>query len=196
MSAWKLVEAEAETPDATPVGEAGEGNDRRNNGRGKGRASRPNANGRAGASAGGRGRGRLGNSQRTKADRSYFAYLAVQQIDQIFNPDSLCMDTYVRAYMDEAGYVPIGLEVANRSKFYELDTENETIRLKNGWEKFLLVNAYGGRGLPRYVKQQQPQQPFADENAYEGNVEYEGQAAVAEETVAGAVVEEANPISA
>lgn len=67
------------------------------------------------------------------------------------------MDTYVRAYMDEAGYVPIGLvcnyqnvmcygcsyydivnklkEVANRSKFYELDTENETIRLKNGWEK-------------------------------------------------------------
>lgn len=56
------------------------------------------------------------------------------------------------------------------------------------------MNAYGGRGLPRYVKQQQPQQQFPDENAYEGNVEYEGQAA--EETVAGGVVEEANPISA
>lgn len=116
------------------------------------------------------------------------------------------MDTYVRAYMDVEGYVPIALvcnyynvacfgcsyydilnklkEVAGRSKFYELDEENETIRLKEGWEKvstfpaplfvcskhapfdictdrlflcslpqFLLPNPYGGRGLPRYVKQ-------------------------------------------
>lgn len=67
------------------------------------------------------------------------------------------MDTFVRSYMDEAGYVPISLvcnyynvacygcsyydivnklkEVEGKSKYYELDAENETIRLKEGWEK-------------------------------------------------------------
>lgn len=77
--------------------------------------------------------------------------------DLIFSPDSLCMDTYVRGYMDEAGYVPVALacsyynvacygcsyydivnklkEVSTRCKFIELDSENETIRLKEGWEK-------------------------------------------------------------
>ena len=67
------------------------------------------------------------------------------------------MDTYVRSYMDCEGYVPIALvcnyynvscfqssypdilhklvEVQGRSKYYELDVVNETIRLKEGWEK-------------------------------------------------------------
>jgi hypothetical protein len=107
------------------------------------------------------------------------------------------MDTYVRAYMDEAGFVPIALvcnyynvacygstyydilnklqEVAAKSKYYEVDIDNETIRLKEGWEKYVLPNPYGGRGLPRYVKQQQPQYAYE-----EGGEEAEGGAVVAE----------------
>ena len=112
-----------------------------------------------GRSSTGRGRGspRYQGQYRSKADRSYFSYLAVQQIDQIFNPDSLCIDTFVRSYMDEAGFVPIALvvtyqnvaqynctyndivnklkETAIKCKFVELDADNETVRLKEGWEK-------------------------------------------------------------
>jgi hypothetical protein len=115
----------------------------------------------------GRGSGRGGSTTRSprsytgpyrsKADRSYFSYLAVQQIDQIFNPDSLCIDTFIRAYMDEAGYVPIALlcsyqnvaqfnctysdiinklkETIIKCKNIEFDADNETVRLKEGWEK-------------------------------------------------------------
>jgi RNA:NAD 2'-phosphotransferase (TPT1/KptA family) len=67
------------------------------------------------------------------------------------------MDTYIRTYMDEEGYVPVGLvctyqnvayfgcpyedilqkliQVAPKSKNFEIDEQNETIRLRNGWEK-------------------------------------------------------------
>lgn len=69
------------------------------------------------------------------------------------------MDTYVRAYMDEAGYVPLSLlcgyqnvaqyqcsyndilnklkETVGKCKFIEIDEDNETLRLKNGWEKVI-----------------------------------------------------------
>ena len=99
---------------------------------------------------------------RNKADRSYFSYLAVQQIDSIFNPDSLCMDTYVRSYMDEAGYVPLSLlcgyqnvaqyqctyndilnkmkETVIKCKFIEIDETNETIRLKKWMGKGIWKN--------------------------------------------------------
>lgn len=112
--------------------------------------------GRGGRGSGGRSPNN-GQPYRSKADRSYYAYLAVQQIDSIFNPDSLCIDTYIRTYMDEEGYVPVSLvcayqnvvcygcsyydivnklkEVAIKSKFYEMDTENECLRLKNDWKK-------------------------------------------------------------
>ena len=65
------------------------------------------------------------------------------------------MDTFVRAYMDEAGYVPVPLlcsyqnvacfgapyvdvieklkKLPAESKI-ELDASNETLRLKAGWE--------------------------------------------------------------
>lgn len=131
------------------------------------------------ADGSGRGRGRHSNSTsssspnnnsssstprypgpyRNHQDRSYFSYLACQQIDQIFNPDSLCIDTFIRSYMDEAGYVPLSLvvtyqnvasfqctyndilkkmkEVVGKCKYIELDSDNETIRLKTGWEKVI-----------------------------------------------------------
>lgn len=65
------------------------------------------------------------------------------------------MDTFVRSYMDEAGYVPLPLlctyqnvaafnapylDVADRLKELtaerkiEFDPSNETVRLKQGWE--------------------------------------------------------------
>lgn len=65
------------------------------------------------------------------------------------------MDTYIRAYMDESGYVPISLvcgypnvgcygalyiDIVARLKeldensVIEIDAENETVRLKAGWD--------------------------------------------------------------
>ncbi len=74
------------------------------------------------------------------------------------------MDTYIRAYMDEAGFVPIALvcgypNVAAFGAYYadivariqerilettspsviEVDAVNETIRLKVGWEMVISV---------------------------------------------------------
>lgn len=119
--------------------------------------------------------------------------------DAIFHPDSLCMDTYIRSYMDEEGYVPIALvctyqnvayfgssyedifhkliQVEPKAQFYELDQQNETIRPKAGWEKFRMPNVFGGFGLPKYVKQ-----PFGSEGYYGGEVAADATAASAEVT--------------
>jgi len=88
------------------------------------------------------------------------------------------MDTYIRSYMDEAGYIPVAIalhypNVASICAPYEdiltrlqenssisrleVDIVNETMRLKEGWDMWLMPNAYGGRGQPRYVKQTQAQ---------------------------------------
>lgn len=70
-------------------------------------------------------------------------------------PDNLCMDTFIRSYMDVEGYVPIALlcsypnvggynapianiiarllETAATSRL-EVDAPNETVRLKENWE--------------------------------------------------------------
>jgi hypothetical protein len=88
-----------------------------------------------------------------------------------FTPDALCADTYIRSYMDEAGYVPIAF-VCNfpevlaigayyedivaglqQSAVFEIDSGNETLRLLEGWQKWLIPNGQGGFGLPRYIKQ-------------------------------------------
>ena len=73
----------------------------------------------------------------------------------LFNPDNLCMDTYIRSFMDVAGFIPVALtlnypNVAAINAFYddilnrlqevngvsrlEFDAANETVRLKEGWE--------------------------------------------------------------
>lgn len=100
------------------------------------------------------------------------------------------MDTYIRSYMDEAGYVPVALVCAyphvaaygapysdivarlqeaceSEKCVIEIDTNNETIRLKSDWEVWLVPNAFGGRGQPRYVKQ--PRQPRTYNNNYNNN---------------------------
>jgi len=177
MSAWKLVEAVPEEPQAVSQKPQHE-EDRNNiNGRGGGRG------GFRGGRGGGRGRGNY--PQLSKQDRTYFAYMAVQQIELIFTPDNLCMDTYIRSYMDEAGYVPIALvcgypHVQQFGALYndivarlqetcesercvvEIDVNNETIRLKQGWDQWLAPNTFGGRGQPLYVKQ--PRQPRVHNN--------------------------------
>jgi hypothetical protein len=85
------------------------------------------------------------------------------------------MDTYLRSYMDEEGFVPIALvctyqnvayfgcsyddilhkliQVEPKALHYELDQQNETIRPRVGWEKFRMPNMFGGFGLPKYMKQ-------------------------------------------
>ncbi len=77
--------------------------------------------------------------------------------DLIFNPDSLCIDTFIRSYMDEEGYVPVMLtmqyqnvaslqcsyydvlnklkECVGKTKHLELDAVNECVRLRDGWDK-------------------------------------------------------------
>lgn len=125
---------------------------------------------------------------------SLYIFLLIVFSDMIFNPDSLCIDTFIRSYMDEEGFVPIMLtmqyqnvaamqcsyydvfnklkECIGKTKHLELDPVNECVRLREGWEKvsyqthfltflflnslmfqFLMPNPYGGRGLPRYRKQ-------------------------------------------
>ena len=90
--------------------------------------------------------------------------------EYFFSPDSLCSDTYIRSYMDEAGFIPIAfvcnfpdvlaigayyediLDGLKKSVLFELDLENETLRLREGWQKWLIPNGRGGFGLPRYIK--------------------------------------------
>ena len=186
MSAWKLVEAVPEVTEQPAVAQQTQ-QQRSDNSQAdqRQRTNRPRRN--------------QFNNGRTKQERSYYAYLATQQIDSIFHPDSLCMDTYIRSYMDEEGYVPIALvctyqnvayfgssyedifhkliQVEPKAQFYELDQQNETIRPKVGWEKFRMPNVFGGFGLPKYVKQ-----PFGSEGYYGGEGAAEATAASAEVT--------------
>ena len=73
--------------------------------------------------------------------------------------------------MDVDGYVPLAFvgsfqavysihqdyeslfEAMKHSKTIELDEQNEKIRLRTGWEKWVWPNTNGGYGVPRYVKQ-------------------------------------------
>lgn len=100
--------------------------------------------------------------------------MAAQGIEMILSPDNLCMDTYIRSYMDVEGYVPIALvysypNVAHYGALYgdlkyrlkqlgpdsciDLDPINDLIRTRNNWDMWLMPNQSGGRGQPKYVKQ-------------------------------------------
>ncbi len=87
--------------------------------------------------------------------RDYYAHMAVQQIEVLYSIDCLCVDTFFRSYMDETGFSPLALVASYPNVAYygasiydlmdkisskedsplEVDRENETIRLKEGWEK-------------------------------------------------------------
>lgn len=81
------------------------------------------------------------------------AKCAMAQIEYYFTPDNLVRDTFLRQNMDVNGYVPLVFvanfqtvysihqdydtllnEMAN-SQILELDTENEKIRAREGWQK-------------------------------------------------------------
>jgi hypothetical protein len=113
--------------------------------------------------------------------REYLASMAVQQIEYYFSVDNLCRDTYLRAHLDEEGWVPLAficnfptvasfaadyLEIVKTlqevSSVLEYDEANETLRLKEKATAWLLPNGRGGVGCPRWLKQAPdtpPQQP-------------------------------------
>jgi len=104
--------------------------------------------------------------------REYLASMAVQQIEYYFSVDNLCRDTYLRAHLDEEGWVPLALicnfptvasfaadyseivkTLQEASSVLEYDEANETLRLKEKATAWLLPNGRGGMGCPRWLKQ-------------------------------------------
>ncbi|CAM9272652.1 unnamed protein product, partial [Choristocarpus tenellus] len=85
--------------------------------------------------------------------KRYMTEMAVRQIEFYFTVENLCRDIFMRSYMDEEGYIPIAF-VANfpgvarfgvdledikkgvlASEFMQVvDIENETMRMREGWE--------------------------------------------------------------
>ncbi|CAI5705997.1 hypothetical protein KXD40_009624 [Peronospora effusa] len=104
-------------------------------------------------------------------DINVTAEWAKSQIEFYFTSDNLVRDIFMRQHMDVDGYVPLAfvgsfqavysvhqdyqslLEVMKHSETIELDEQNEKIRLRKGWEKWVWPNAEGGYGVPRYIKQ-------------------------------------------
>lgn len=82
-----------------------------------------------------------------------YYYLICREL--LYGVDYLCVDTYFRSYMDEEGYVPMALLSSypniscygasiedlvlklsqKEDSILEVDVTNETVRLKEGWEK-------------------------------------------------------------
>ncbi|RLN32374.1 hypothetical protein BBJ28_00024242, partial [Nothophytophthora sp. Chile5] len=98
------------------------------------------------------------------------AQWAKNQIEFYFTSDNLVRDIFMRQHMDVDGFVPLAfvgsfqavysvhqdyeslLEVMKHSETVELDEQNEKIRLRDGWQKWVWPNAEGGYGVPRYIK--------------------------------------------
>jgi len=181
MSSWRLVEAEPNPPISATDAERENLKNYRGNyssSRGRGLDNRRQGQVQGGRGGRGRGGGRGGRGRKPfgfytlpHGDREYLIHLTLQQIEYIFSIDSLCMDTFIRSYMDVEGYVPIALicnyqnvccyglpyseikrALSQHTKF-DVDLENETIRLKEAWDLWLMPNNMGGRGLPKYIKQ-------------------------------------------
>ncbi len=102
---------------------------------------------------------------------AYAVHVAIQNIEYLFSADSLIQDVYLRSLMDHEGFVPLVylmqypdlmyspapseavLQGLTQSSRIEVDTINETLRLRVGWKPFLLPNDKGGVGLVhRYIK--------------------------------------------
>ena len=136
----------------------------------------------------------------SRQERNYRSFMAAKQVEIILSPDNLCMDTFVRSYMDEAGYIPIALvlqypNVAQFGALYgdlkyrlrqlgdtshiEVDAINELVRTKDNWEMWLMPNHFGGKGQPRYVKQVRAGMQQMNMNGYYGgqqeNMMYNGE---------------------
>lgn len=177
MSGWKLVEAVVEQPQV----EKDTSKERRASR--DGGAQRRNSRGE-----GGRGRGHKqqdtagAGAQEAVIDAQtldYYGHLAAQQVEYLFSEENLCMDTYIRSYMDVQGNVPLGVVCSYPVVAYfnvppaeilqklialqaitgrtgvtvalEIDVENELIKRKDKWEMWLMPTATGTRGLPLYT---------------------------------------------
>ncbi|KAE8892657.1 hypothetical protein PF005_g24814 [Phytophthora fragariae] len=103
-------------------------------------------------------------------DTKVTAQWAKNQIEFYFTSDNLVRDIFLRQHMDVDGFLPLAfvgsfqavysvhqdyaslLEAVKHSKTLELDEQNEKIRLREGWQKWVWPNAEGSYGVPRYVK--------------------------------------------
>ncbi|ETI33428.1 hypothetical protein F443_19885 [Phytophthora nicotianae P1569] len=149
--------------------------------------------GRRGPRSGGRigGRRPQGDSNGTYVNGVYVptpdvkvtAQWAKNQIEFYFTSDNLVRDIFLRQHMDVDGYVPLAfvgsfqavysvhqdyeslLEAMKNSETVELDEQNEKIRLRDGWEKWVWPNAVGGYGVPRYIKLADGEAPADEKTA-------------------------------
>mmetsp|Transcript_32467 Transcript_32467/g.39903 ORF Transcript_32467/g.39903 Transcript_32467/m.39903 type:complete len:365 (-) Transcript_32467:316-1410(-) len=96
---------------------------------------------------------------------------AAKQVEYFFTDDELCRNTFLRWNMDCEGYIPAAivfnfpsvvryglpyhelLDSIKLSKMLEVDTANETIRIRGEYKKWLYPNQEGGLGCPRWIKQ-------------------------------------------
>jgi len=189
---WKLVEAVVEEPPPETPPSTNKGGGRRSRSGSENFAERDGRSsggrkggvekrgGGRGGGGGGKGRGGRGRAVGGSVRDGLFVppqtddivQYTVQQIESLFSTDNLCQDTYLRSFMDEEGFVPLGIlycyqnvvyfcadpaEVLNKisskgsSYFLETDRDTVTVRLRSGWEKWLMPNEAGGLGVPKYT---------------------------------------------
>ena len=111
------------------------------------------------------------------------AEMARQQIEYYFSVQNLCSDIYLRSCMDVDGYVPVVMLASfNRiasfhtdmpslctslaeSEYLYYEPENQKVRVRVGWENWLLPNAEGGRGVVSWVLV--PEEEVVEQSAYQ-----------------------------
>jgi hypothetical protein len=99
---------------------------------------------------------------------------AVREIEKIMSDDNLVKDAFLRTRMDEEGFVPLALvgnypsvgrynayyrdlmNALDNNPMFTVDAPNETFRLAEGWDKWLMPGPKGTMGCPRYIKVQIP----------------------------------------
>ena len=111
------------------------------------------------------------NSQRSTPTmsewRNYYNRCAVAQVEYYFTEENLSKDVFLRSRMDVEGFVPLSLIVQFNairqlgvdyntlrsllvtSPYLDIDLENELVRLRNGWAKWLL-SVDGSEGERRW----------------------------------------------
>lgn len=109
----------------------------------------------------------------TGLEKAKILKLVIEEIKYIFSEQNLCLDTFIRSYMDEGGYVPLAIVACytNVSPFgvpisdlveaikqiasdeLEVDPVCQTVKVLEKWEMWLMPNIFGGRGLPLYSNQ-------------------------------------------
>jgi hypothetical protein len=174
QSHWKLVEAEVEREERA----AQEAQSQQQQQSGDGQWQNNRGNNRRNGGNGGGGRGKRPPRRPeifvpdTPETRQHCVDMAMQQIIFQYSVDNLCRDTYFRSFMDQEGYVPLiylfsyphiasscadyysVLEAISKHELLEASMVNETVRVRKGWDAWLMPNQDGTKGLPLYVKEQ------------------------------------------